>query len=194
MWKISFQQSQGQIGLVLIFSVHRLESSMTFLKKEIEEKFGGRLRLRVNGVLIEDDRILMIKHHMGEGRYFWNVPGGGMKFGSSVEENLRREFLEETGLQVELGQFLCNFEFLEPPLHAVELYFEVHVIGGNLVKGIDPELAAEKQLITEIDFLDIDKLASIKKEEKHRLFWGIKSLNDVRLWKGYFNFENISIK
>lgn len=167
---------------------------MTILKKEIEEKFGGRLRLRVNGVLIQDDRILMIKHDMGDGRYFWNVPGGGMKYGSSVEENLRREFMEETGLEVELGQFLCNFEFLEPSLHAVELYFEVQPIGGKLVKGIDPELTAEKQLITEIDFLDIDKLASIKKEEKHRLFWGIKSLNDVRLWKGYFNFENISIK
>lgn len=167
---------------------------MPVLKKEIEEKFGGRLRLRVNGVLIDKERILMIKHNMGEGRYFWNVPGGGMNFGTSVKENLEREFLEETGLEVETGGFLCNFEFLEPPLHAVELYFEVKVKGGKLVKGTDPELSREKQLITEIAFLDIENLSSIKNEEKHRLFWGIKSLNDVRLWKGYFNFENISIK
>ena len=117
-----------------------------------------------------------------------------MKYGSSVEDNLRREFLEETGLDVDLGPFLCNFEYLDLPLHAVELYFEVHARGGSLIKGIDPELAEEKQLITEIAFLDIDNIGSIKKEEKHRLFWGIKSLNDVRLWKGYFNFENISIK
>ena len=166
---------------------------MTISEKELYEKFGGRLRTRVNGVLIQDEKILMIKHHMGNGKYFWNVPGGGMDYGSSSKANLKREFLEETGIEIETGRFLCNYEYLNPPLHAVELYFEVSQVGGILSMGMDPELPNDKQLITEIQFLDIDILSSIKNEEKHRLFWGIKSVNDVRLWKGYFNFENNSI-
>lgn len=167
---------------------------MTISEKELHEKFGGRLRTRVNGVLIQDGEILMIKHHMGNGKYFWNVPGGGMKYGSSSEANLKREYMEETGIEIETLNFLCTYEYLNPPLHAVELYFEVRQIGGKLNIGIDPELPNDKQLITEIQFLDINILSSIKNEEKHRLFWGIKSVNDARLWKGYFNFENNSIK
>jgi 8-oxo-dGTP diphosphatase len=167
---------------------------MTISEKELHEKFGGRLRTRVNGVLIHDEKILMIKHHMGNGKFFWNVPGGGMNYGSTSEANLKREFLEETGFEIEVEKFLCTYEFLKPPLHAIELYFEVKATGGKLILGQDPELPKEKQLITEIQFLTIDKLSSIKNEEKHRLFWGIKSVNDARLWKGYFNFENNSIK
>lgn len=167
---------------------------MTILEEDIHEKFGGRLRTRVNGILIQEDRILMIKHNMGNGKYFWNVPGGGMKFGSSSTENLKREFLEETGLEITVESFLCTYEYLKPPLHAVELYFEVRQTGGQLKIGIDPELPNDRQLITEIGFFDINALASIKNDEKHYLFWGIKSMNDVRLWKGYFNFENNYIK
>lgn len=167
---------------------------MTNLEEEIVGKFGNRLRTRVNGILIEDNEILLIKHKMGGGKFFWNVPGGGMKFGSSAVENLKREFIEETGLEIEVKDYLCTYEFLAPPLHAVELYFEVKAVGGKLRLGNDPELSEKSQLITEIGFLNTEKLGLIKNEEKHRLFWGIKSVNDVRLWKGYFNFENNYIK
>jgi 8-oxo-dGTP diphosphatase len=167
---------------------------MSKLEKELINKFGGRLRTRVNGVLIEEDQILMIKHKMGENRYFWNVPGGGMKYGSSVDENLKREFLEETGLRIEIQNFICAHEYLEPPLHAIELFFLVKKVGGELKMGIDPELDQGKQLITEIAYLKLENLDLIKKQEKHPIFRGIKSLNDVGKWNGYFNFGNNSIK
>ncbi|MFD2203028.1 NUDIX domain-containing protein [Shivajiella indica] len=167
---------------------------MTKLEKELVDKFGGRLRTRVNGILIKDDKILMIKHKMSADRFFWNVPGGGMKYGFSVDQNLEREFSEETGLKIKVKKFICAHEFLEPPLHAIELFFEVEQMGGELKMGIDPELHESMQLITEIGYLNLENLNLIKNEEKHPLFWGIKSLNDVGKWIGYFNFENNSIK
>ncbi len=167
---------------------------MTNLEREIEEKFGGKLRTRVNGVLIQNDELLMIKHKMGKEKYFWNVPGGGMNYGSSALVNLKREFLEETGLEIEVRNFLFTYEFIDIPLHAIELYFEVVAVGGSLILGTDPELSSEKQLITEISFLSMEKVSVIKKEEKHQLFWGIKSFKDIGKWKGYFNFENKCIK
>jgi 8-oxo-dGTP diphosphatase len=164
------------------------------MKKEIVKNFGERLRTRVNGVLIKDDKILMIKHEMGENHFFWNVPGGGMEFGSSAEDNLIREFIEETGLTIEVNEYLCTYEYLNPPLHAIELYFEVNIKEGELRLGNDPELSLNQQLIKEIAFLSVEDLMKIKKNEKHELFWNIKSLKDVRKWKGYFKFENKSIK
>lgn len=167
---------------------------MDDIENEITKEFGERLRLRVNGILIEQDRILMIRHRMAEERYFWNVPGGGMDYGSNAKDNLKREFLEETGLEIDVSELCCVHEFLQPPLHAVELYFEVKKTGGKLDKGNDPELADDRQIIEDLVFLTIEDLTKIKKEEKHRLFWELNSFNDIRNWKGYFNFENNCIK
>lgn len=167
---------------------------MDEIEKEIGKKFGGKLRVRVNGVLIQGDKILMIQHKMSKSRFFWDVPGGGMDYGSDIISNLRREFLEETGLDIVVQDFLFVHEFLEPPLHAVELYFEVKKTGGKLKMGKDPELEADRQIIVDLVFLRVEEISKIKKEEKHRLFWELKSLNEIRMWKGYFNFENKCIK
>ncbi|MFC4873765.1 NUDIX domain-containing protein [Negadavirga shengliensis] len=167
---------------------------MANIKKEIEDKFGNRLRARVNGILMEDEKILMIKHRMGDDRVFWNVPGGGMHYGKNAEQNLIREFYEETGLNIAIRQYLFVHEFLQPPLHAIELFFEVKRKGGKLYRGIDPEMHPDLQVIEDIQFLDISQINQIPNEDKHAVFWGIKSINDIRIWKGYFNFENKCIK
>jgi 8-oxo-dGTP diphosphatase len=164
------------------------------ISKEIESKFGHRLRSRVNGVLIEENKILMAKHQMGEGREFWSVPGGGMKYGSSASENLQREFLEETGLVIEVGNYLFVHEYLDPPLHAMEHFFEVKKKSGHLMLGIDPELEQQGQILMELAWMDIGQIKNLPKESLHQVFWGIKTLSDLGLWKGYFNFGNISIK
>jgi 8-oxo-dGTP diphosphatase len=167
---------------------------MSELKREIELKFGGRLRTRVNGILLKGDSVLMVKHHMGGGNYFWNVPGGGMKYGSSAAQNLVREFQEETGLIVRVEEYLFTHEFLKPPLHAVELFFEVKEEGGQLHLGNDPELSPSQQVIEDIRYLSVDEIKNMRKGEVHDMFSQINSVKEVRMWKGYFKFENNSIK
>lgn len=164
------------------------------ISKEIESKFGNQLRTRVNGILIENDQLLMVKHQMGNGRILWSVPGGGMQFGSSAVDNLAREFQEETSLNVEIGKYLFVHEYLNPPLHAMEHFFEVKRINGNVKLGKDPELSASNQILLEISWKSISEIKSIPKESLHQVFWGIKSIFELGLWNGYFNFGNNSIK
>lgn len=56
-------------------------------------------------VLDPDDRILLVRFVNPETREeFWATPGGGIDPGEELEEALRRELREETGLQdVDLG-------------------------------------------------------------------------------------------
>ena len=164
------------------------------ISKEIESKFGNRLRIRVNGVLIEEKKILMVKHKMSAERDFWSTPGGGMQFGSTAQENLSREFLEETGLNIAVGEFLGINEYLAPPLHALECFFKVKRISGNATLGNDPELAPENQILSEIKWMTLSELQSLEKKTIHPLFLGIKSLEELVLCKGYFNFENKYLK
>lgn len=56
-----------------------------------------RTRIGVYGVAVEDNKILLITQEEGGYRNKFDLPGGGIEFGESVEEALRREFLEELG-------------------------------------------------------------------------------------------------
>ena len=56
-------------------------------------------------VLDPEDRILLVRFVNPEtGEEFWATPGGGLDPGEALEDGLRRELLEETGLEdVEIG-------------------------------------------------------------------------------------------
>lgn len=164
-----------------------MNSSNKASKKDIEKTFGHRLRVRVCGILIEDDKILMAVHNgIGKRGIFWAPPGGGLEYGESVEEALKREFLEETGLVVEIEEFLFTNEFFDLPLHGIELFFKVKKIGGTLTTGSDPELTDDKQTIENMLFTSFDALNNIHIEEKHHLFLHCNSLKDLINMRGFY--------
>lgn len=125
--------------------------------------FGNKLRIRVCGILIENDNILLIKHKSitQVGSVFWAPPGGGLVFGESVENALKREFLEETGLVIDVVKMLFVNEFLKPPLHAIELFFEVSKASGILKIGFDPEMNSQNQIIEDVCFVSLRFLSTV---------------------------------
>lgn len=161
------------------------------MQEEILKVFGNQLRMRVCGICLEQDKVLLIRHkYLAKKDYFWSLPGGGMLFGESAEEALKREFLEETGLEIAIKQFLFVHEFLDNPLHAIELFFEVAIIGGNLLKGVDPELSLQNQMIEKVSFLSLDDLNNENPLHLHQIFRDIDSLNAVLKLQGYFISKN----
>lgn len=138
-------------------------------KQIVENKFGGRIRVRVCGVLFEDGKYLMANHHginaLGN---FWCGPGGGLEFGESIENAIKREFLEETGLQIEVGKFIEFLEFIKHPLHAIELFFEVKKVGGNLQLGHDPETG--NTILKELKWMELAEIGSLESKEIHRFY------------------------
>jgi 8-oxo-dGTP diphosphatase len=162
--------------------------------KEIIDTFGNRLRMRVNGVLIEGKKILLAKHIMPDKGDFWAPPGGGMEFGSSAEDNIVREFKEETGLDVRVLKYLFVHEFLDTPLHAMEHFFLVERIGGELKLGSDPEMSAANQIIKELKFWSKDELERAKGPSIHQILNYQTDPLKIDHLKGYFIFINKSLK
>lgn len=158
---------------------------MENLKKEIIEIFGNKLRIRLSGLCIKDNKILLVKHHyVGKKDVFWAPPGGGLHFGEPMEECLKREFREETGFLVDIEDFLFVNEFLAPPLHAIELFFKVKIVGGKLQIGTDPEISKNNQIIKDVKFLSISEIKQQDEDIFHNLFKVINHLEEAFQLKG----------
>ena len=65
--------------------------------------------IRYQGAIIQDDQLLLIKHHeLASGREYWILPGGGREPGESEEDCVIREMMEETGLTVAVERLLME--------------------------------------------------------------------------------------
>jgi 8-oxo-dGTP diphosphatase len=156
----------------------------------IEKVYGNRIRVRVCGICIKEDKILLVKHQaLSEKGYFLSPPGGGLEFGEEVTACLRREFAEETHLQIVVQDFLFMHEYLHPPLHALELFFRVEALGGDLAPGIEPEME-KNRLIDEVKYMSYEQINQEKGVQLHDVFNHCSSLNELLQLQGYFKFDN----
>jgi 8-oxo-dGTP diphosphatase len=98
-----------------------------------------RQRIAVYGVCRDGDGRLLLARASSSltlrGRWF--LPGGGVKHGESPEASLVREIEEESGLTVELGQFLDVISDVRTlpegtSLHTVRLVYQVRSWRGEL--------------------------------------------------------------
>jgi len=164
---------------MVIFAPPKKQALLT-VNETIKDLYGGRVRVRVCGICIIHDRILLVNHSLyGKENAFWVPPGGGVQFGESAEAALKREFREETGLDIETGALLFINEHVQPPLHAIELFFEINAVNGIPVKGIDPELFLEDQIIADVRFLTIQEIKKLPETSVHSFFSRVKALEDI---------------
>lgn len=170
----------------IIDSVGQRPTNTNTLRQDITSLYGNRLRLRVCGLYRENDRLLMVRHRgVGPTDTFWCPPGGGMQFGEAAPDALVREFSEETGLIVVADELLFFNEFMNPPLHALELFFRVRVVAGVLKTGSDPEMEPDQQIIDDVSMMTFAEIKAYPPHEVHALFAHSQSLDDVFDLRGY---------
>lgn len=127
------------------------------MNQEIINQYGNQLRVRVCGICVQKGKILLVNHSgMNESGEFWSPPGGGLQFGETIEDCLKREFLEETSTVISVGSFLKINEFVQPPLHAIELFYEVKILSSEIEIGFDPEM--EEQIIKDVKWLSFEEV------------------------------------
>ncbi len=58
----------------------------------------------VSGIVLDKgNKVLMVKHN----RYGWVFPGGQVEEGEDLINALKREVLEETGIEIHVGELFC---------------------------------------------------------------------------------------
>ena len=72
-------------------------------------------RVAVRGIIFKDGKLLCQKltAYRRNDRDFWCTPGGGLDMGELLEDGLRREMIEETGIEPKVGRLLFVQQFTE---------------------------------------------------------------------------------
>ena len=95
--------------------------------------------LGVYGIIIKDDKILLVKKSRGAYTGMYDLPGGSIEHGEKPIETLKRELMEETGMEVikanliDANSVLVNWihNDQEENMHHIGIIYDVDVKAEN---------------------------------------------------------------
>ncbi len=150
-------------NILIKYELPKQKKSVRNVHGQISEVATKKLRFRpsVYGVLIEDAKILLSRQWDG-----YDFPGGGIEIDETIEVALKREFIEETGIEIEpIMPIHCESDFFNPDYsskyqgqywNCTMMYYLVKKIGGTLSK--DNLCDTEQEYADLPEWLELDKI------------------------------------
>jgi 8-oxo-dGTP diphosphatase len=108
-----------------------------------DRRYPKRPLVGVGALILDGERILMAQRGKQPLLGWWSLPGGALETGELLADAVRREVLEETGLEIEPLGVIEIFERImrddtgAPEYHYVLIDYICRTIGGALQAGDD---------------------------------------------------------
>ena len=111
-------------------------------------------KLTVDGVILKNNRLLLIKRRNLPFKDKWAFPGGFVEYGEKTEDAVIREVLEETGLETKINDLVGVYSDpdRDPRGHTVSVVYLLDVCGGCLSGSDDA---------SEAKFFDLEHLPEL---------------------------------
>ena len=96
-------------------------------------------RLTVDGIVIKNNQILLIKRKKEPFKGKWALPGGFVNYGERVEDAVVREVMEETGLTTSISSLFGVYSDpdRDPRGHTVSVVYILEPVNGEPKGGDD---------------------------------------------------------
>lgn len=87
--------------------------------------------VRVYGIVINEQKQVLVSDEYIRGDYITKFPGGGLEFGEGTRDCLKREFMEEMTLNVHVGDHLYTTDYFQmsafnPEHQIISIYYYAH--------------------------------------------------------------------
>ena len=139
----------------------------------------NRFNLRVYGVLINEQKQVLIEDTFIRGKYYTKFPGGGLEFGEGTRDCLKREFKEEMDLRIEVGEHIYTTDYFQisafnPDHQVISVYY--------FVKALEEIKAPLRNKEFDFDEEQLEVYASTGETETFRFInWNDLSAESVTL-------------
>lgn len=96
-------------------------------------------KITVDGVILTDGKILLVKRKNSPFKNKWALPGGFVEYGETTETAILREIFEETGLKTKIRNLsgVYSDPDRDPRGHTVSVVYAMEKIEGELKYGDD---------------------------------------------------------
>ncbi|SEP45344.1 NUDIX domain-containing protein [Mucilaginibacter sp. OK283] len=121
--------------------------------------------VRVYGLLLNDNDELLVSDEQEYGMQFTKFPGGGLELGEGLVDGLKREFMEECNLEIEIvGHFYTTDFFVKSAFNnsqVISVYYLVRSISPvNLVtKTIAFDFDGEGEVLQSFRWINLTALS-----------------------------------
>ena len=117
--------------------------------KRIIDKEGNEIKththIGVYGLIIDNDKILLIDKVTGPYDGLLDLPGGSFEFGERPEETLKREFQEETGITItdyelfDVGSVIVDWNYKEHliKVHHIGIFYKINEYKEQIKEKIE---------------------------------------------------------
>lgn len=110
-------------------------------------------RVVAGAVCTWQDKILLCRRAIEPRIGYWTIPAGYLELNETVGEGAKREVVEESGADVEIGRFLGMFEI--PRISQIYMVYEAAMTGP----GLDPGPESQEAALFRWDEIPWDELA-----------------------------------
>ena len=121
--------------------------------------------IRVYGILINEQQQVLLSDEFIRGKYYTKFPGGGLEHGEGTRDCLKREFMEEMNLKVEVGDHIYTTDFFQvsafnPGHQIISIYY--------FVKALEPITAPLRSFPFDFDEQQLKVYAQVGETETFR--------------------------
>jgi len=113
-----------------------------------------QIKITVDGVIIDNNNIILIRRKNPPYKNKWALPGGFVEYGEKTEKAVLREIFEETGLKTEILNMIGVYSdpSRDPRGHTISVVYLLKNLSG-ILKGGDDALEAK--------YFDVDDLPDL---------------------------------
>jgi len=96
-------------------------------------------KLTVDGLILKDKKVLLIKRKNYPFKGKWALPGGFVEYKEKTEDTAIREVFEETGLKTKINNLVGVYSDpnRDPRGHTVSVIYLLEICGGKLKSSDD---------------------------------------------------------